>query len=160
MSAIGVRRLPDPDSGSVFDSNLLAVYGTLRRRSIFDKLPMAVSRLQFVSCGLVSGRLLWQRTYPALIRGRGIVEVEIFRVVDPDVWRDLDLYEGFEPINPAASLFIRRQVLLLNPRTWSWVYFLNPQIPRGRKISPPSRVPSSSGSRHACQLKRRSSGWR
>jgi gamma-glutamylcyclotransferase (GGCT)/AIG2-like uncharacterized protein YtfP len=135
MSPVAVRRRLDPDSGSVFDSNLLAVYGTLRRRTIFDKLPMAVSRLQFVSCGLVSGRLLWQRTYPALIRGCGIVEVEIFRVVDPGVWRDLDLYEGFEPLNPAASLFIRQQVLLLNPRTWSWVYFLNPQIPRGRKIS-------------------------
>lgn len=25
----------------------------------------------------------------------------------------------------------RRQVLLLNPRVFAWVYFLNPQIPRG-----------------------------
>jgi gamma-glutamylcyclotransferase (GGCT)/AIG2-like uncharacterized protein YtfP len=140
MRLVAVRRRPDPNSGSVMDSNLLAVYGTLRRRSIFDKLPVAVSQLQFVSCGRVRGRLLWQRTYPALIWGCGVVEVEIFRVVDPGVWRDLDLYEGFKAINPAASLFIRRQVLLLNPRTWSWVYFLNPQIPRGRKISPQSRL--------------------
>ena len=145
------RRWPGPDSGLVLDCNLLAVYGTLRRRSIFDKLPIAISRLQFVSSGLLSGRLLWQRTYPALIRGGGIVEVEIFRVVDSGVWRHLDLYEGFEPINPPASLFIRRQVLLLNPQVRVWVYFLNPQIPRGIQ----QRSAPALGAAYAA-----SSGWR
>jgi gamma-glutamylcyclotransferase (GGCT)/AIG2-like uncharacterized protein YtfP len=111
--------------------NLLAVYGTLRRRSIFLKLPVAVSRLQFFSCGLIGGRLFWQRTYPALIQDRGIAQVELFRIVDPSVLDDLDRYEGFEPKNPRASLFIRKQILLLNPQTKAWVYFLNREIPRG-----------------------------
>jgi len=111
--------------------NLLAVYGTLRRRSIFPKLPMAVSRLQFFSRGLIGGRLFWQRTYPALIQDRGIAQVELFRIVDPGVMTDLDRYEGFDPRNPRASLFIRTQVLLLNPQVRAWVYFLNLQIPRG-----------------------------
>jgi gamma-glutamylcyclotransferase (GGCT)/AIG2-like uncharacterized protein YtfP len=110
---------------------LLAVYGTLRRRSIFPKLPMAASRLQFFGYGLIRGRLFWQRTYPALIQDRGYAQVEVFRIVDPNVLDELDRYEGFDPRNPLASLFIRTQVLLLNPQVQAWVYFLNLQIPRG-----------------------------
>ena len=110
---------------------LLAVYGTLRRRSIFHKLPVAAARLQFFSCGLIGGRLFWQRTYPALIQDRGIAQVELFRIVDPTVLNDLDRYEGFDPSNLRASLFVRNQILLLNPSVQAWVYFLNRQIPRG-----------------------------
>ncbi|HXM04598.1 MAG TPA: gamma-glutamylcyclotransferase family protein [Chthoniobacterales bacterium] len=113
------------------DCALLAVYGTLRRRSVFQRLPLAVSRLQFLGCGLIRGRLFWQRTYPALIQEHGIVQVELFQIVDANVWDKLDLYEGCDPSNLAASLFIRRQVLLWNPRVWAWAYFLNRQIPRG-----------------------------
>jgi gamma-glutamylcyclotransferase (GGCT)/AIG2-like uncharacterized protein YtfP len=110
---------------------VLAVYGTLRRRSIFPKLPIAASRLQFFSYGLIGGRLFWQRTYPGLIQDRGIAPVELFRIVDPTVFGDLDRYEGFDSRNLPASLFIRTQVLLLNPQVRAWVYFLNRQIPRG-----------------------------
>ena len=110
---------------------LLAVYGTLRRRSIFHKLAVAAARLQFFSCGLVRGRLFWQRTYPALVQDRGIAQVELFRIVDPSVLGELDRYEGFDPSNLRASLFIRKQILLLNPRVPAWAYFLNRQIPRG-----------------------------
>jgi gamma-glutamylcyclotransferase (GGCT)/AIG2-like uncharacterized protein YtfP len=110
---------------------LLAAYGTLRRRSIFHKLPVAAARLRFFSCGLVGGRLFWQRTYPALVQDRGIARVELFRIVDPSVLADLDRYEGFDPSNLKASLFVRNQILLLNPPVQAWVYFLNRQIPRG-----------------------------
>ena len=110
---------------------LLAVYGTLRRRSIFPKLPMAASRLQFLSYGLIRGRVFWQRSYPALIQDRGFAQVELFRIVDPNVLGDLDRYEGFDSSNLRASLFVRTQVLLLNPQVRAWVYFLNLQIPRG-----------------------------
>ena len=112
-------------------TNFLAVYGTLRRRSILHKLPVAAARLQFFSCGLVGGRHFWQRTYPALIQDRGIAQVELFRIVDPSVLCDLDRYEGFDPHNPRASLFVRNQILLLSPPVRAWVYFLNRQIPRG-----------------------------
>ena len=110
---------------------VLAVYGTLRRRSSYQKLPVAAARLQFFSRGLIAGRLFWQRTYPALIQDRGIAQVELFRIADPSVLGDLDRYEGFDPKNLRASLFIRTQVLLLNPQLRAWVYFLNLQIPLG-----------------------------
>jgi hypothetical protein len=60
--------------------------------------------------------------------------VEIFRVIDPDVIRTLDFYEGFDPANPRASLFIRRQVPLVRPQLRALVYFLNRNIPRGREL--------------------------
>jgi gamma-glutamylcyclotransferase (GGCT)/AIG2-like uncharacterized protein YtfP len=113
------------------DCEILAVYGTLRRRSIFPKLAMAVSRLQFFSYGLIRGRRFWQRAYPALIQDRGVAQVELFRIVDPNVLGDLDRYEGFDSSNLRASLFVRTPVLLLNPQVRAWVYFLNLQIPRG-----------------------------
>src|ERR1700757_4553533 len=109
----------------------LAVYGTLRRRSIFNRLPGAVSRLHVVGCGLIRGRLLWQRTFPALIQDRGVARIELVRIRDPKVWPDLDFYEGFDPTNLQCSLFIRKKVLLLNPRLIVWTYFLNQGIPRG-----------------------------
>ena len=83
--------------------DLLAVYGTLRRRSIFPKLPETVPQLYFVGYGQVRGRLFWQRTFPALMRGPGIVGVELFEILDAKVWCDLDSYEGFDPANPKAS---------------------------------------------------------
>ena len=113
------------------DSDLLAVYGTLRRRSLFNRLPHAVSRLHFAGRGRIRGRLFWQGTFPAVVQDSGVVEVEIFRITDPIVWQDLDSYEGFNPTNLEASLFIRRQVLLLNSRVKPWVYFLNRRIPVG-----------------------------
>ena len=109
----------------------LAVYGTLRRRSIFNRLPVAVSRLHFVGYGRIRGRLFWQRAFPALIEDRGIARVELVRIDDPKVWPDLDFYEGFDPTNLQCSLFIRKKVLLLNPRLIVWTYFLNQGIPRG-----------------------------
>ena len=112
-------------------TNFLAVYGTLRRRSVFQKSPWAAARLRFFGCGLIRGRLFWQRTYPALVQGPGIAQVELFWIADPNVLSNLDQYEGFEPTDPRSSLFIRREVLLLNPRVWAWTYFLGPEIPRG-----------------------------
>jgi gamma-glutamylcyclotransferase (GGCT)/AIG2-like uncharacterized protein YtfP len=112
--------------------DFLAVYGTLRRRSIFPKLPEAVPQLYFVGYGQIRGRLFWQHTFPALTQGPGIVGVELFEILDAKVWCHLDSYEGFDPANSRASLFIRRQVLLTTPRRRAWVYFLNRDIPLGR----------------------------
>jgi gamma-glutamylcyclotransferase (GGCT)/AIG2-like uncharacterized protein YtfP len=122
--------------------DLLAVYGTLRQRSIFQKLPVAVSRLHVVGRGLIRGRLFLQGKFPGLIENRGVAHVELFQVVDQSVWFDLDLYEGFDSNNLRSSLFIRRQVRLLNPRLIAWAYFLNRNIPLGLRIDPERRAVS------------------
>jgi hypothetical protein len=92
---------------------------------------VAVSRLHFVGYGRIRGRLFWQRAFPALIQERGVARVELIQIRDPKVWPELDFYEGFDPTNLQCSLFIRKKVLLLNPRLIVWTYFLNQGIPRG-----------------------------
>ncbi len=113
---------------------LLAVYGTLRRRSVFRRLPGAIPHLQFFTYGLVRGRIFWQGRFPALIDECGVAKVEVFRVTEQSVWPDLDFYEGCDPTAVRCSLFIRRQVLLVNPRQWAWAYFLNRNIPLGSPV--------------------------
>ena len=74
---------------------------------------------------MVHGKLHWQRSYPALVGGPGLVRVEIYRVSDPAVFLWLDAYEGYAPDRPARSLFLRRWTPLHRPRLWAWVYHLN-----------------------------------
>jgi gamma-glutamylcyclotransferase (GGCT)/AIG2-like uncharacterized protein YtfP len=112
------------DKGS--EGSWLACYGTLRRQSLYARANHAVAgRLQFWGYGLVHGRLHWQRSYPALVGGPGLVRVEIYRVSDPAVFVWLDEYEGYVPDRPARSLFLRRLTPLYRPRLRAWVYHLN-----------------------------------
>jgi gamma-glutamylcyclotransferase (GGCT)/AIG2-like uncharacterized protein YtfP len=126
-------------SDSPAAGDLLAVYGTLRRRSVCHKLPAAVSRLQFFGHGLIRGRLFHLRTYPALVPDSGRAPVELFRILDPSVFFDLDRYEGFESANSRASLFARRRILLLNPNVSAWAYFLNAHGGARLRLAPNSK---------------------
>lgn len=115
--------------------DLLAVYGTLRRRDLWRKLPGVVSKLHFLGPGLIRGRLFWQGRFPALVREYGITNVEVYRVIDPSVWLDLDAYEGFCPEHSASSLFRREPVRLFLSGWLVWVYALNPAIPKGAQLA-------------------------
>jgi gamma-glutamylcyclotransferase (GGCT)/AIG2-like uncharacterized protein YtfP len=107
----------------------LACYGTLRRRSLYARTNHAVAgQLQFRGYGLAYGRLHWQRSYPALVSEPGLVPVEIYRLNDPALFAWLDAYEGYAPGWPARSLFLRRLTLLHRPRSWVWLYRLNPSL--------------------------------
>jgi gamma-glutamylcyclotransferase (GGCT)/AIG2-like uncharacterized protein YtfP len=107
-------------------SRWLACYGTLRRRSLYARTNHAVAgQLQFWGYGLVHGKLQWQRSYPALVIGPGLVQVEIYQVNDPAVFIWLDAYEGYAPDRPARSLFLRHLTPLHRPRLWAWIYQLN-----------------------------------
>ena len=124
--------------------DLLAVYGTLRRRDLFRKAPRVTPQLKFVGSGLIRGLLFWQRGFPGLKPGPGVVKVELFEVNEPSVWRELDPYEGFNPDNLSSSMFVRRRVRILRPGVLAWVYFLNPAIPIGCRLD---RTENESGNR-------------
>lgn len=125
------------------DSCWLACYGTLRRRSLYARTNHAAAgRLQFWGCGLVCGRLHWQRAYPALVNEPGLVRVEIYRVNDPAAFVWLDAYEGYVPDCPARSLFLRRLTPLHRPRLRVWVYHLNAAL---KRFGPPGDAPSTGG---------------
>ena len=72
----------------------LGVYGTLRRRSLFRRGPSIAAKLRFFCSGRLRGKLFCQGSYPAAVQDYGIIPVEVFLVLDPAVWDELDRYEG------------------------------------------------------------------
>jgi len=120
------------------ESSLLAVYGSLRRRSLTKQPFFVLQDLQFYGYGVLRGLLLIQNGYPAVLEQSGLTRVEIFRLGSERVWEVLDRYEGCQPELGYRSLFYRKVVNLLRPEIRAWVYFLGREVPRGRQmILPP-----------------------
>ena len=100
----------------------LFAYGTLRQGSAPAEIAAAVASLRSVGRGIARGRLYSLGAYPGAsfaVRGAaeaamtdGWIEIEgeVYEVPDARVWQELDAYEGFEPSDPAASLFLRREI--------------------------------------------------
>lgn len=116
------------------DSSFLAVYGSLRRRSLFRRGLRVGRSLTFFGHGILRGQAFVQNGYPGAIEGAGAIQVEIFRVRDQAVFQVLDLYEGFSPELRDYSLFYRKVVRLLHPEILATAYFLARQTPRGEKV--------------------------
>jgi hypothetical protein len=71
-----------------------------------------------------------------VVEGAGIVSVEVFLVLDPTVWDELDRYEGCCLAREPKSLFYRQKVRLLQPSLIVWVYFLGHRQVRGKPGCP------------------------
>jgi len=117
----GIRTEP---AKPAFDVRYLAAYGTLRRRSQYRLGYSVGACLKFYGYGLLRGLRFAQREYPAVLEQPGLVQVEIFRVLNESVWAILDRYEGYDPGIGKHSLFVRKAVALVRPRIYAWVYFV------------------------------------
>ena len=113
--------------------SFLAVYGSLRRRSLAKQRFFVLRHLQFYGHGILRGLLLIQNGYPAVLEQPGQVRVEIFRVEGEGRLEELDRYEGYLPALGSRSLFYRKEVDLIRPEIRAWVYFLGREVPRGRR---------------------------
>ena len=118
--------MPRPDS-------FLAVYGSLRRRSLAKQSFFVLRDLEFYGYGILRGLLLIQNGYPAVLEQSGEVGVEIFRLEGEAILEELDRYEGYRLALGSRSLFYRKEVDLRRPEIRAWVYFLGREIPRGRR---------------------------
>jgi gamma-glutamylcyclotransferase (GGCT)/AIG2-like uncharacterized protein YtfP len=73
----------------------LFVYGTLMRGEA--RHHYLANHTEFVCEGAVNGTLVYLGEYPGLLEGDGIVQGELFRLLDPDrLWPVLDQMEGDE----------------------------------------------------------------
>jgi gamma-glutamylcyclotransferase (GGCT)/AIG2-like uncharacterized protein YtfP len=127
----------------------LFVYGTLRQGRFPAEIAAAVGRLRLVGRGVAWGRLYDLGEYPgasfgmpaaetkepdtetAVAAGCTSIEGEVYEVPDARTWRELDAYEGFEPNNPAASLFVRREIevkMSSGERVVCWAYEYNRRV--------------------------------
>jgi gamma-glutamylcyclotransferase (GGCT)/AIG2-like uncharacterized protein YtfP len=124
-------------------ASFLAVYGTLRRRSLAKQDFFVQRNLRFHGYGVLKGLLFIQNGYPGVLEQPGLVNVEVYRVLSEIVWVILDRYEGYRPSLGSRALFYRKEVTLLHPAIQTWVYFLGREVPRGAKLpcswSPASR---------------------
>jgi gamma-glutamylcyclotransferase (GGCT)/AIG2-like uncharacterized protein YtfP len=114
------------------DPPYLAVYGSLRRRSLAKQGFLVLRSLQFHGHGMLRGLLFFQSGYPGVVESPGLVRVEIYRVLSETVWEILDRYEGYRSSLGVRSLFYRKEVTLLRPQLRVSVYFLGRETPRGK----------------------------
>jgi len=124
--------------------DLLAVYGTLRRGGrLHDRLGTATGRAVVVGAATIAGDIyevashdrdpIVDISYPCLdAGGDGRVVVELYDIVDPSLWGELDELEGFDPDDLDNSEYHRRLVRVhdvlpsaLDATTaWTYVYVL------------------------------------
>ncbi|HWO41662.1 MAG TPA: gamma-glutamylcyclotransferase family protein [Candidatus Eisenbacteria bacterium] len=103
----------------------IAFYGTLMAsHGLQQKLGVKRS-LRFLGPCTVRGALRNLGAYPALVEGNGVVNAELYEVLDPAAFKSLDDYEGFDPSRPEGSLYVRRPVRLQHPEVDCWVYYYN-----------------------------------
>jgi gamma-glutamylcyclotransferase (GGCT)/AIG2-like uncharacterized protein YtfP len=102
--------------------NVIAVYGTLRRGGQNHRL---LDGAQFFGTGHIHGRLhvvgdAGHRpyAYPLLLPDDNeCVVVELYRVTDAHMLRDLDRLEMYDPADEASSEYVRRSVSVFDHDT-------------------------------------------
>jgi gamma-glutamylcyclotransferase (GGCT)/AIG2-like uncharacterized protein YtfP len=64
-----------------------------------------------------------------------VVHGELYRLEDTDILSTLDHYEGYDPDQPATSLFVRRHISLIEPAGQAaWVYWYNGPVDADTRI--------------------------
>lgn len=122
------------------ETRFLFVYGTLRQGFDLDWRRELGAR--FCGRGRVSGKLYDLGEYPGAIpldiNSPHEVAGELYELSDPQrAMEKLDEYEGFLPVQPERSLFVRKVApVVLEDRTRrdAWVYFYNRQVDETRLI--------------------------
>jgi gamma-glutamylcyclotransferase (GGCT)/AIG2-like uncharacterized protein YtfP len=105
---------------------LVAFYGTL-----MSGLPSRPERpdlrphVRVVSDCLIPGALFDVGPYPALLEGDGVVRGELWRTTSAEALGVLDAWEGYASADEPGSEYLRRWVLLVEPKLSAWVYVWN-----------------------------------
>ncbi|MDQ4419233.1 gamma-glutamylcyclotransferase [Sphingobium sp. DEHP117] len=111
------------------DSELLFVYGTLRRGCDNQQAHRLHSESSWLGTGLARGRLYRVDWYPALVADQeaGWVAGDILRMADPDAtlaW--LDAYEECGPAFPQPQEYRREPIDIVfagaQVRAWAYLY--------------------------------------
>lgn len=86
----------------------LFAYGTLMRKMSAHSL--IAGRVRFVGTGTIAGLLFDLGEYPAAVEGHGIIHGELYEVIDPRLWEELDRYEGCNYDEPEETPYRRKTV--------------------------------------------------
>lgn len=116
-------------------SELIAFYGTLM--SGFDSLARlgVHEQLRLLGPCRIAGRLFDLGEWPTLVLGEGIVEGELFEVLDARLFTELDPFEDYDPADHSASSYLRVRSRLLEPALDAWLYVANEPVEERRLIA-------------------------
>ena len=129
---MGIMAKPEePDVGDsiVFYGSLMRDYGQLKRLGVGD-------RLQLIGPCRLAGALFDLGAYPGFRpldqKSGASVVAESYEILDIGIITSLDAFENYIPARPIESLYLRRQVTLIEPAgAKAWVYIYN-QTTEGR----------------------------
>lgn len=117
----------------------MLLYGTLCAGEPAHERLGLHEALTFQGRRRVPGTLYDLGPYPGLVLGSGTAPAELYRIDDPAIIAHVDSYEGHDPGDPSASLFVR--TVLAVPRHAhsaaasldAWVYVFNGSV-AGRPV--------------------------
>lgn len=111
-----------------------AFYGTLRRGGgALERLGLA-SELTYAGRCVIPGVLSVISWYPGLVPGEGRVIGDLFLVPDAATVALLDRFEGYRPGDPAGSLYVRREIDLIEPEGLAWTYLWTGPVAEAARI--------------------------
>ncbi|HET7585321.1 MAG TPA: gamma-glutamylcyclotransferase family protein [Gemmatimonadaceae bacterium] len=109
----------------------LFVYGTLRAETGHPMAEMLRARARPLGRAAIQGRLFDLGAYPGAVSSedaRDVVHGEMYELELAHAARTLlalDDYEGYDPADPAGSLFVRHEYPVHDTPEPAWVYFFN-----------------------------------
>lgn len=120
-------------TGAIDDCPRIVFYGSLMRAYPTQGHVGVAAMVAFERPCLLRGLLYDLGSYPGLTAGDGLVEGELYRLVDPSALGFLDRFEDYDPLRPEASEYVRRRAPLADGPELAWVYFLN-RPPEGQRL--------------------------
>jgi gamma-glutamylcyclotransferase (GGCT)/AIG2-like uncharacterized protein YtfP len=96
----------------------------MRGLGAMDELGIG-DRLRFVGPCIITGELFDLGRYPGMRHGDGQVVAELYALLDVEVIRLLDDFEGYFTDRPRESLYLREEIVLTRPsdvKAWAYVY--------------------------------------
>jgi gamma-glutamylcyclotransferase (GGCT)/AIG2-like uncharacterized protein YtfP len=120
-------------------STYLFIYGTLFPEFAPAEVRPLVKRLKKVGDGSIRGSMYNLGDYPGAVQDNRSHRVfgSVYQVPNLAVLRRLDLYEGFNPLRPTSSTFVRRKVIVRmaeGGHIRSWAYLYNGSIRKATRI--------------------------
>lgn len=115
----------------------IAFYGTLMRDGGAQARLGIADRLRFVGPCRMRGALVDLGAYPGLIeveQSSGLVEGELFELLDDRILAELDEYEGYDPDDLEGSFYERRTLRLVEPDGEAWVYVYRGDLSKARRV--------------------------
>jgi len=131
--------------------DFLFSYGTLLPQHAPREIAAVTAKFRPYAKGWIYGKLYDLGDYPGAVLGDQNSDPKIFGTVfkipgDLELLRRLDEYEGFNPKEPKASLFVRRRhfvTLSTGKRLRCWLYEYNGQPSRTRVVPSGRYQPAS-----------------